>query len=94
MRYWSGYCYREFNAIAVGPAIDRNTGEAYATGLYRTTDDEHRKNLMPMIKFGCSECAFTWEESDRDDMIMTPDHNSHFTEPCPGSGDIAMIVAQ
>ncbi len=33
MRYWSGYCYREFNAIAVGPAIDRNTGEAYATGL-------------------------------------------------------------
>lgn len=47
---------------------------------------------LNVIKLGCHTCTFTWEEPDRDDMIMTPDHNSHFTEPCEGSGEPAVCL--
>ena len=79
-----------------GEGLERRLAEIKATELVLPTHELHVTTTHPertaTIKLGCVECTFTWEEPDRDDMIVAPDHNSHFTEPCPGSGEPAVCL--
>lgn len=76
-------------------AVDQNDEllvfGSYGEGLDAQLDAIKATELK-LIKLGCPECTFTWTEADRDDMILTGDHNSHFTEPCPGSGEPAVLL--
>lgn len=44
------------------------------------------------LSFACpAECGHTWREPDRDDIIVTPDHN-YAEIMCPGSGEPAVVL--